>query len=168
MSISMVEGSVCLGAAAAMGRAQVHWQAGQGDKQGGGGDEGPRLGQRGPEGEAAGSTETGREPNASGAAPAASGLGGSGKRGSGVSPLGHKASEGPPEQVREQAGSVCEESGVTEFKAGEAGGESRADVTDVREEEMSREEVSANGEATGEVIRGIGEGGCGEKDRAGT
>lgn len=80
---------------------------------------------------------------------------------------GHKASEVTPDKVPEQFGSVWEESGVTVVKGGEAGGDPRPDVTDVREEEMSREEVSADVVAKGEVMRGIGEGGCGEKERAG-
>lgn len=53
-------------------------------------------------------------------------------------------------------------------KVGEARGDPRPDVTEVREEEMGREEVSADVQAKGEVMRGIGEGGCGEKERAGT
>lgn len=47
--------------------AQVHWQSGQGDKEGGGGEEGLGLGQQEPEGEVGGRTETGQEPNTSGA-----------------------------------------------------------------------------------------------------
>lgn len=50
--------------------AQVHWQAGQGDKERRGGEEGLRVGQRDPEGETGGRVdkergETGRKPKAS-------------------------------------------------------------------------------------------------------
>lgn len=38
---------------------------------------------------------------------------------------------------------------------------------EVREEDTGREEASAEVDAKGEVMRGIGEGGCGEKERAG-
>lgn len=106
--------------------AQVHWQTGQGDKDGGGGEGGLGLGQQDPEGDVGGTTEAGQEPSPS------------------------RAAE--------------EESGGAVVGAGEAGGDSEADVTDVREEDMSGGEV----EAEGEVMRGMGEGGCGEKERAGT
>lgn len=77
MSISMVEGSLCLGAGAGMEGAQVHWQRGQGDKEGGGGEEGLALGQQDPEGDVGGETETGQKPNTSGAAAETGLLGGS-------------------------------------------------------------------------------------------
>lgn len=67
MSISMVEGSLFLLAGAGMGGAQVHWQTGQGDKEGGGGEGGLGLGQQDPEGDVGGRTESGQEPNTSGA-----------------------------------------------------------------------------------------------------
>lgn len=49
----------------------------------------------------------------------------------------------------------------------EAGGHSKPDVTDVSEAGMRAEKVSADVNGKGEVMRGIGEGGCGEKERAG-
>lgn len=105
--------------------AQVHWQTGQGDKDGGGGEGGLGLGQQDPEGDVGGRTEAGREPSPS------------------------RAAE--------------EECGGAVVGAGEAGGDCEADVTEVREEDMSGGEA----EAKGEVMRGMGEGGCGEKERAG-
>lgn len=146
--------------------AQVHWQTGQEDKEGGGGEEGLGLGQPEPEGEVGGWTEAGREPNASRAGAETATPGGSRVRGGGVSsPL--KALSAA-DSARQQFASVCEESGVTRLKAGEAGGDSSPDVTDGREGEMSGEELPAGVEGKGEVMRGIGEGGCGEKERAGT
>lgn len=67
--------------------------------------------------------------------------------------LGHKACEGTADQVREPSG--VGESGVSVLNAGEAGGE------------VSGGEEPADVQAKGEVMRGIGEGGCGEKERAG-
>lgn len=49
----------------------------------------------------------------------------------------------------------------------EAGEDSKQDVTDVSEAGMRAEKVSADVNGKGEVMRGIGEGGCGEKERAG-
>lgn len=40
--------------------AQVHWQTGRGDKEGGGGEEGPGLGQQDPDGD----MEAGQQPKA--------------------------------------------------------------------------------------------------------
>lgn len=117
-------------AGAGMEAAQVHWQTGQGDKDGGGGDEG--LGGR-----------TGQEPNTSGAGAETEALGGSAEKGSRlkVEALG-------------QTGCGCGESGVTEAGRGS-------------EEETSSGELAAHVGAKGEVMRGMGEGGCGEKETAG-
>lgn len=119
MSISMVEGAACLGAGGGTGGAQVHWQRGQGDKEGGGGEEGLGLGQQDPEGDVGGRTETGREPDRSGAgAGAETGrLGGSTQKGksetgSGVSSLltleawRQRAPAAAPDTVRQEFGSV--------------------------------------------------------------
>lgn len=46
-------------------------------------------------------------------------------------------------------------------------GDSKPDVTDVSEEETRGGKGSTHVKGKGEVMRGIGEGGCGEKQRAG-
>lgn len=161
MNISIVEGSmgVRVGGGGMEGE-QGHWQAGQGDKERRGGDEGAGLAQRDPEGEMGGRAdkdrgETGREEVAS-CVTTDSLLGESGTEG-GALPMGEEGTgerdvvvgsdwSGTMEEGSEVAGSTsCEGFGV-----GEGGAE-----------------VGVGDRGKGEVMRGIGEDGWGEKGKVG-
>lgn len=151
--------------------AQVHWQAGQGDREMRGGEEELGLGQRDPEGEARGRVdkergETGREEEAS-RVTKDSLLGEAGMMmGSGW--LGPIEEGGRLRSV----GVVAVSEGGAGFGVGVVSvGEVETEVGEVGTEEA--EEGTVGGELAvgeggkGEVMRGIGEDGWGEKGKAG-